>query len=113
MRPPLCVNVPTQVIYVIVRKHEGLREDSESLPDLVELDEDGYEWTAVAVPPTTSEESTEEGSGYVEDGPTSVTQVGAPSPPPPETTPPTRLGSLTPPTQMRNLMMSPIENDDE
>ena len=90
------MNVPTQVIYATVRKHVGLREDSESLPDLVELDEDDYEWAAAAVPPTTSEESTEEGAGYVEDGPTSVIQVGAPPPPPPETPPPTRLGALTP-----------------
>ena len=54
--PPLYVNVPAQTIRAVVAKHAGLRSDSERLPDLIELDENGCQWAAAAIPPTDSSE---------------------------------------------------------
>ena len=83
--PPLYVNVPAQTIRAVVAKHAGLRSDSEQLPELIELDENGYQWAAAAIPPSPSP-TTEEDTATEEERDealTSVIHLGAPPPPPP------------------------------
>ena len=76
---------------------------------MTEVDEDGYLWAEPAVPPSTTdteeEESEEEGGG----SPTSAVHVGAPPPSPPPTPDTHRVGALTPPQSLQDVVLSPIE----
>ena len=84
-------NVSAKKIREIVAEHEGLRRDSAELPPLIELDENGYEWAAAAVPPTPSPEDSEDSTGSagaaaaarMNGSPFSTMHMGAPPPPPP------------------------------
>ena len=61
MAPTLYVNVPPITIRAIIQKHGGMTADRDKLPPMVEVDEDGYFWSAAAEPPsTTTEEEDEE-----------------------------------------------------
>ena len=78
MPPELYVNVPQHVISAIIRKHAGMRYDSDQLPPMVDVDEEGSLWAAAAEPPSDTEES-EEREEY--GSPSSAVHLGAPPPP--------------------------------
>ena len=86
-----------------------MRHDSVTLPPLIELDEDGYEWVVAAAPPSSETRTSEEGESRVDETSTSVVHMVAPPPPPPTTTSPT-LGALTPSQVLRNEEISSIVN---
>ena len=123
------VNVPAEVIRDVVCKHYGLRSDSNArIPELVETeaaaaasatttvtevkeerDERGSLWLATCVSPSSTEESNvmsdESHSPY------SMTHMGESPPPPPPITP--IPGEITPPQQVREGEISPIERKKE
>ena len=67
--PTLYENVPTGTIKAVVAKHLGLAASSCQLPDLVEVDEDGYQWAAAAeIPEESSGASSSELSDLEEVG---------------------------------------------
>ena len=117
-------NVPAEVIRDVVCKHYGLRSDSARLPELAETeaaaaavatttvteakeerDENGSLWAAACVPPSSTEESSV--TSDERRSPYSMTHMGAPPPPPPPITP--IPGEITPPQQLREVEISPIE----
>ena len=138
--PSMYANVPTDVIMDVICKHCGLRSDSEKLPELLfeyeaaaavvtnavanekeaERDENGMLWAAAAIPPTTDESSVTSDSRR---SPYAMEHMGAPPPPPPPTNTPTQQvrstttplvpGELTPPQQLRQVEISPIERKNE
>ena len=98
-----------------------------------ERDENGCKWAAAAVPPTTDESSVMSDDRH---SPCSMDHMGAPPPPPPplpinlplamgSPISPTRFletmatmmppmpGEMTPPQQLRQVEMSPIEKKEE
>ena len=135
--PTMYANVPAEVIMDVVCKHCGLRSDTAKLPDLLlvyeaaaavvanavayekeaERDENGHSWAAAAVPPSTEE------SGVTSDGqrsPYAMEHMGAPPPPPPPMNTPTQQvrpttipGELTPPQELKQVEISPIERKNE
>ena len=82
--PMIYNNVPSKTLRAVVSKHNGLRSDSARLSELLELDEDGYQWAAAAEPPTTEEE--EDSTPSAMGSPSSAMHMGAPPPPPPPMT---------------------------
>ena len=93
-----------RVIYEVIGAHGDMRHESAPLPPLVELD-NGYEWAAAAIPPSSSETSDGE-EVWADEAPTSAVHLGASPPPPP--TP--QIGALTPPQVLRNEEISIIVN---
>ena len=59
------VNVPTRLIFTVIEKHDDLAHDSDNLPSIEEVDEDGYQWAAAVAMPSDLEDTVGES---VEDG---------------------------------------------
>ena len=125
MRPALYVNVPAETVREVIVKHAGMTRGSGQLPRMIEVDEDGVQWAAAAEPPTSSDTGDSD-SGMEADeeddsrrSPYSAIHMGAPPPlssslPPTETGAATTVvGEITPPPQLRQMTMSPIETTHE
>ena len=95
------------------------------LPRVIEVDEDGVQWAEAAVPPTSSDTGDSD-SGMEADeedddrsSPYSAMHMGTPpslSPPLPPTetgAAAAAVGEITPPPQLKQMTMSPIETTHE
>ena len=115
--PEVYAKVPTAVIYKIIIAHAGIRTGR--LSPLVEIDEDGHEWAAAAMPTpsleSVSEEEEEESEGeeWAEEAFTSVVHMGAPPPPPPPLPTTRTTGPIQSPPALLMEAMSPIEKTQE
>ena len=120
-RPILHTKVSAQTVCEVVARHGGMTYGSGKLPQMVEVDEDGYQWAAAAEVPSSylDDDSMNDDADDEEEGersPYSAVHMGAPPPLPP----PPRLesdaaaaGALTPPPTLVQTTMSPIETHEK